>query len=77
MGTEHKIIHGDCLEELQKLPDESVDLIFADPPYGLAKKKGLGWKYSKHVTLQKHGIYLVKMNFLNLILNGLLNVGVS
>ena len=53
MATEHKIIHGDCLEELHKLPDESVDLIFADPPYGLAKKKGLGWKYSKHITLQE------------------------
>lgn len=28
-------IHGDCLEVLQKLPAESVDLIFADPPYNL------------------------------------------
>ena len=53
MSTEHKIIYGDCLEELQKLPNESVDLIFADPPYGLAKKKGLGWKYSKHITLEE------------------------
>ena len=53
MGTKHKIIYGDCLEELEKLPPESVDLIFADPPYGLAKTKGLGWKYSKHITLQE------------------------
>ena len=27
------LINGDCLEELAKLPGESVDLIFADPPY--------------------------------------------
>lgn len=27
------IICGDTIEELQKLPKESVDLIFADPPY--------------------------------------------
>jgi site-specific DNA-methyltransferase (adenine-specific) len=27
------IINGDCFEELAKLPAESVDLIFADPPY--------------------------------------------
>lgn len=27
------IIKGDCIENLKKLPDESVDLIFADPPY--------------------------------------------
>jgi modification methylase len=26
---------GDCLEELKKLPDRSVDLVFADPPYNL------------------------------------------
>ncbi|MCC7266555.1 MAG: site-specific DNA-methyltransferase [Caulobacteraceae bacterium] len=29
------IIQGDCLEELKKLPDASVDLVFADPPYNL------------------------------------------
>ncbi|MBI2130672.1 site-specific DNA-methyltransferase [Candidatus Woesearchaeota archaeon] len=51
--TNHKLILGDCLEELKKIPDESIDLIFADPPYGLAKKNGLGWKYSKHITLQE------------------------
>ena len=30
-----RIIIGDCLEELAKLPAASVDLIFADPPYNL------------------------------------------
>ena len=29
------IIQGDCIEELKKLPDRSVDLVFADPPYNL------------------------------------------
>ncbi|TAJ72303.1 MAG: site-specific DNA-methyltransferase [Phenylobacterium sp.] len=29
------ILQGDCLEELKKLPDRSVDLVFADPPYNL------------------------------------------
>ena len=29
------IMRGDCLEELKKLPDRSVDLVFADPPYNL------------------------------------------
>src|SRR3989339_1536191 len=53
MKTTHSIIIGDALEELKKIPNESVDLIFADPPYGLAKKKGLGWKYSKHITLEE------------------------
>ena len=26
---------GDCLEEMKKLPDKSVDLVLTDPPYGL------------------------------------------
>lgn len=29
------ILHGDCLTELAKLPANSVDLVFADPPYNL------------------------------------------
>jgi len=29
------IIQGDCIEQLNKLPEKSVDLIFADPPYNL------------------------------------------
>jgi len=29
------ILEGDCLEVLQGLPDRSVDLVFADPPYNL------------------------------------------
>src|SRR3989338_4989012 len=29
------ITPGDCIEVLKKIPDKSVDLIFADPPYNL------------------------------------------
>ena len=28
-----RIIHGDCLEELQKLPDNCVDSVVTDPPF--------------------------------------------
>jgi modification methylase len=31
----NKIIVGDCIEELARLPEGSVDLVFADPPYNL------------------------------------------
>ena len=30
-----KIIKGDCIQTMLSLPEESVDLIFADPPYNL------------------------------------------
>ena len=29
-----QLINGDCLEELKKLDDNSVDLLCTDPPYG-------------------------------------------
>jgi modification methylase len=29
------IIEGDCIAEMANLPDKSVDMIFADPPYNL------------------------------------------
>lgn len=29
------IVHGDCVELLRALPDNSIDLVFADPPYNL------------------------------------------
>ncbi|HFC8521930.1 TPA: adenine-specific DNA-methyltransferase [Neisseria subflava] len=34
------VILGNCLEVLKTLPSSSVDLIFADPPYGIGKDFG-------------------------------------
>ncbi|MET4696605.1 DNA-methyltransferase [Endozoicomonas lisbonensis] len=34
-----QLIHGDCLEKMATLPDGSVDLILADPPYGTTQCK--------------------------------------
>ena len=31
----NRVVVGDCIEKMNKLPAESVDLIFADPPYNL------------------------------------------
>ncbi|HFZ8996191.1 TPA: adenine-specific DNA-methyltransferase [Citrobacter freundii] len=65
-----KIIHGDALAELQKLPAESFDLIFADPPYNIGKnfdglveawseEAFLDWLFACidecHRLLKKHG----------------------
>jgi site-specific DNA-methyltransferase (adenine-specific) len=30
----YELHHGDCLEVMKKLPDQSIDLILTDPPYG-------------------------------------------
>ena len=34
-STSPRILLGDCVSELANLPAESVDLVFADPPYNL------------------------------------------
>lgn len=40
----NKIINGDCLEVLKKLPDESIDLVVTSPPYNLKNSTGNGMK---------------------------------
>ena len=57
-----KLLNGDCLEQMKQLPDNSVDSIVTDPPYGIsfmAKKwdydvpKVEVWKEAMRVL--KHG----------------------
>ena len=31
----NKIINGDSLKEIKKIPNNSFDLVFADPPYNM------------------------------------------
>lgn len=38
----HKLIHGDCLESLKKMPNESIDLIVTDPPYPTTARGSAG-----------------------------------
>ena len=37
--------------------------MFADPPYNMSKKKGLGWKYSNHITMQEQWDIFTKDDF--------------
>ena len=46
------LYHGDCLDFLNKLPDESVDMIFADPPYNLSNG-GFSVHAGKRVSVNK------------------------
>ncbi|MFN8533541.1 MAG: DNA methyltransferase [Dehalococcoidia bacterium] len=36
-----QVLEGDCVEILDRLPAESVDLVFADPPYNLQLRRTL------------------------------------
>ena len=35
MIKKNSITHGDSLELIKQIPDKSIDLVFADPPYNL------------------------------------------
>ena len=35
-----KLLKGDCLELMKGIPDESIDMVLTDPPYGIAFQSG-------------------------------------
>lgn len=45
----NRILRGDCIEEMRKLPDGSIDMIFADPPYNLQLGGDLARPDGSHV----------------------------
>lgn len=42
--AEYKLLHGDCLDKLKELEDNSIDAVVTDPPYGLSFM-GKKWDY--------------------------------
>ncbi len=49
----NQILSGDCLNVLPTFPDDVFDCCVTDPPFNMSKKKGLGWAFSSHVTMQE------------------------
>lgn len=47
----NKIYEGDAIEIMKQWDDNCVDHAIIDPPYNMSKKKGLGWAFSKHITM--------------------------
>jgi len=42
----NKVIQGDCLEFMKQMPDNSIDLVLTDPPYGIDFRSN--YRYEKH-----------------------------
>jgi site-specific DNA-methyltransferase (adenine-specific) len=69
--SEPQLFHGDCLEILAELPDNSVDLVVNDPPYGTTSLKWDEvldfeevWKHLKRVMKPKtHAIFFGSQPF--------------
>ena len=58
-------MHGDCLEEMKKIPDGSIDLVLTDPPYGTTACKWDTiipfepmWEQLKRITKKNGAIVL-------------------
>ena len=52
LQTMYKLINGDSFQELKKIKTETVDMIFADPPYFLSND-GITCKSGKMVSVNK------------------------
>ncbi|MBU9553884.1 DNA-methyltransferase [Burkholderia multivorans] len=53
---EGQLINNDCLAGMKNLPDNSIDLVLTDPPYGIADKNRttfVGSKGGKSITTQE------------------------
>jgi hypothetical protein len=50
MSFANKIHLGDCLEILKTLPDDSIDAIVSDPPYGLGTKEPTGEDIDRYLS---------------------------
>ena len=65
MPMTSKLILGDCLEVMQDIPDNSLDLVLSDPPYGTTQCKWDSvipfepmWKQLKRITKDNGAICL-------------------
>lgn len=66
MTTTIKLYNGDCLEEMKKISDGSIDLVLTDPPYGTTQCKWDSiiplapmWKQLKRITKPNGAIVLM------------------
>ena len=50
--TDFAVLHGDCMQRLQEIEDNSIDAIFADPPYFLSNG-GISVQSGKQVCVDK------------------------
>jgi DNA modification methylase len=48
MKNESKLLVGDCLEVMKKMPSESIDLVITDPPFNIGKDYGGVYKDRKN-----------------------------
>lgn len=58
-----ELIHGDCLEEMKKIPDGSVDLVLSDPPYELDNHGGGTTEFAQRKLVKDLHIDFISKSF--------------
>ena len=48
-----KLLYGDCIELLPKIPDASIDAIITDPPYGYLKNQKLDIPFNEAIFFRE------------------------
>jgi len=59
------LLHGDCLEEMKGLDDNSIDFIFCDLPYATDKYSAVSCKWNTPIDLQKFWNEIMRVKKLN------------
>ena len=49
----YELFNDDCIKKMEKMPESSIDLIFADPPYFLSSENGITCSGGKMVSVKK------------------------
>lgn len=52
MGYRTNLIHGDCIEEMAKIPDGSIDLTLTSPPYDNLRTYNDSLEWGEHIWQQ-------------------------
>ena len=58
-----KLLHGDCLELMKKIPDKSIHLVYCDPPYNTLNSKACPW--DKPIDLDAMWVELKRIGVAN------------
>ena len=58
----NKIYVGNCLEKMKELPSNSVDLVFADPPYNYEEYQELKNLVCENNLVKKDGVLIIEHN---------------
>jgi len=57
-----RVIYNDCITGINEIPDESVDLIIADPPFGI-EFDGTGSQYNRNSALVVTGYQEISQDY--------------